>query len=87
MSFFDRCKSAGRVLMHRELEKGLLSCPHLDKDAVEQLKNEIADKIVERLENKIYLRVGKGVVHKVLWLIGLGAVSIHTWLNSKGWLQ
>lgn len=65
---------------------GLLNCPHLDVDAIEQLKEEIAERTVTHLENKIYLRVGRGVVHKCLWLIGLGTISLLVWLESKGLL-
>jgi hypothetical protein len=85
-NFFSRCQHAGRVLVGRDKVDGLLKCPHLDVDAIERLKEEIADKTVERLENKIYLRIGKGVAHKILWLIGLGTVSLVTWLHSKGML-
>lgn len=85
-SLFNRIGQAGRILMSREREHGLLNCPHLDYDAVERLKDEIADKTVERLENKIYLKIGKGIAHKLLWLLGLGIVSFVTWLHAKGFL-
>ena len=86
-NFFNSCRYAGRILVGRAQSKGLLKCPHLDVDAIERLKDEIADKTVERLENKFYLKIGKGIAHKLLWLLGLAIVSLVIWLHSKGILQ
>lgn len=80
----NRCIRAWGVLVGKEDRDGLLECPHLDHNAVEQFKEDIANKTLEKLENKMYLKVGQGVVKKLVWLLGFSIISTAAYLHSKG---
>lgn len=84
MKLKNRYVRAWGVLVGKDEHDGLLECPYLDHDAIEGLKEDIAERTLEKLENKMYLKVGQGVVRKLIWLLGFSIISTAAYLHSKG---